>query len=196
MTLSPACASRTGWPSRPIRATPSRTCSTWPKGCVCQAVRAPGANVTRRTRVGVGVASVPSSSIHVWPVNQSLGPGLLVLAATSLISIGAISSSSGGTIHDRGRAPAGPARAPDGSEGGDRNAAADVGPDVRLLDVGCGTGELMSAAVARGATAVGVDLSEGMLEVARSTHPGLEFRRGDAEDLPFGDGEFQAADAP
>ena len=74
-------------------------------------------------------------------------------------------------------------------------AAADVGPDVRLLDVGCGTGELMSAAVARGATAVGVDLSEGMLEVARSTHPGLEFRRGDAEDLPFGDGEFQAATA-
>ncbi len=74
-------------------------------------------------------------------------------------------------------------------------AAANVGPGVRLLDVGCGTGELMSAAVARGATAVGVDLSDGMLEVARSAHPGLEFHRGDAEDLPFDDGDFQAVTA-
>jgi SAM-dependent methyltransferase len=73
--------------------------------------------------------------------------------------------------------------------------AAGVRPGVRLLDVGCGTGELVSAAVARGAVAVGVDLSEGMLEVARSRHPGLEFRRGDAEDLPFGDGEFQCVTA-
>jgi SAM-dependent methyltransferase len=73
--------------------------------------------------------------------------------------------------------------------------AAEVGEGVRLLDVASGTGELAAAASARGATAVGVDLAEGMLEEARSRHPGLEFRHADAEALPFGDGEFDAVTA-
>jgi SAM-dependent methyltransferase len=67
-----------------------------------------------------------------------------------------------------------------------------LGPgDGRCLDVGCGTG-LSTAAVAElGWSAVGVDLSEDMLEVARSR--GLEVIQGSADALPLGDGTFDAA---
>jgi SAM-dependent methyltransferase len=73
--------------------------------------------------------------------------------------------------------------------------AVSAGPGVHLLDVGCGTGALVSSAVGRGATAVGLDLSDGMLEAARARNPDVEFRLGDAEELPFGDAEFAALTA-
>ena len=61
----------------------------------------------------------------------------------------------------------------------------------RCLDVGCGTG-LATAAVAEvGWSAVGIDLSEDMLEVARGR--GLEVVQGSANALPFDDGTFDAA---
>ena len=63
--------------------------------------------------------------------------------------------------------------------------------DGRCLDVGCGTG-LSTAAVAElGWSAVGVDLSEDMLEVARGR--GLEVVQGSADGLPFEDETFDAA---
>jgi SAM-dependent methyltransferase len=71
--------------------------------------------------------------------------------------------------------------------------AARVGADVAVLDVGCGPGHLCAAAAARGARPVGVDLAEGMVAAARRAHPGLEFRRADAEDLPFAPASFDAA---
>ncbi len=66
-------------------------------------------------------------------------------------------------------------------------------PGERILDIAAGTG--MSAAVlARsGATVVALDFSEGMVEEGRRRHPDLEFVLGDAERLPFGDNEFDAA---
>lgn len=67
---------------------------------------------------------------------------------------------------------------------------AGVGAGMRVLDVACGPGHLSAAAAARGATPVGVDLAEGMLEQAREANPGLDLVRGDAEELPFGDAEF------
>jgi SAM-dependent methyltransferase len=63
---------------------------------------------------------------------------------------------------------------------------------VRLLDVACGPGALTAAAAKRGAQAVGVDLSTRMLELARQSHPGIDFREADIEHLSFADGSFDA----
>ena len=71
--------------------------------------------------------------------------------------------------------------------------AAGVGAGTRVLDVGCGRGDLCAAAAARGARPLGVDLAEGMLDAAREAHPDLQFRRGDAEDLPLETASFDAA---
>ncbi|MEP7048627.1 MAG: class I SAM-dependent methyltransferase [Ilumatobacteraceae bacterium] len=49
--------------------------------------------------------------------------------------------------------------------------AADLGSSQRVLDVGCGTGTLLEAAAAAGADAVGVDISEPMVEAARRRVP-------------------------
>ena len=71
--------------------------------------------------------------------------------------------------------------------------AARVGAGARVLDAGCGHGELCAAAAARGARPLGIDLAEGMVRAAQAAHPQLEFRVADAEELPFADGEFDAA---
>ncbi len=47
----------------------------------------------------------------------------------------------------------------------------DPGPDDRILDIGCGTGHLTSEIASTGATVVGIDQSEAMIEQARSSHP-------------------------
>ena len=48
-----------------------------------------------------------------------------------------------------------------------------VKPDMEVLDIGCGTGELMAHAARRGATVTGIDISETMLSVA-----GKRFKEG------------------
>jgi SAM-dependent methyltransferase len=71
--------------------------------------------------------------------------------------------------------------------------ATGVEPGRALLDVACGTGILARTAADRvGPTGqvIGVDLSEGMLTVARRLSPDLEWHHGDAEDLPFPDAAF------
>jgi SAM-dependent methyltransferase len=70
--------------------------------------------------------------------------------------------------------------------------AAGVGASMRVLDVATGRGHVAAAAAARGAEPVGVDIAEGMLAVARRDHPQLDFRPGDAEELPFADSSFDA----
>ena len=61
----------------------------------------------------------------------------------------------------------------------------------RCLDLACGTG-LSTAAVAElGWSAVGIDISGDMLELARRR--GLEVTEASAEALPFDDGAFDAA---
>lgn len=68
----------------------------------------------------------------------------------------------------------------------------------RVLDVGCGTGIVARRAAARvgeAGSVVGLDVNEGMLEVARAAadvEPPIEWRRGDATDLPFPDESFDA----
>jgi demethylmenaquinone methyltransferase/2-methoxy-6-polyprenyl-1,4-benzoquinol methylase len=80
-----------------------------------------------------------------------------------------------------------------------RERAADLAqllPGDRALDVACGTGDLaieLRERVGPGGAVVGLDFSEQMLELARRKQPAIEWRAGNALDLPFADGEFAAA---
>jgi SAM-dependent methyltransferase len=69
-----------------------------------------------------------------------------------------------------------------------------LGAATRLLDVGCGTGALVAAAVERlGVKAWGVDASEPMLVKARERRVrGVAFKLAQADDLPFRKGWFDA----
>ena len=72
-------------------------------------------------------------------------------------------------------------------------------PGQRVLDVATGTGLVAFALARRGCEVIGLDQSEDMLAVARkhlTERPELEHRvtfvQGEAERLPFDDGEFDA----
>jgi ubiquinone/menaquinone biosynthesis C-methylase UbiE len=67
-----------------------------------------------------------------------------------------------------------------------------VGAGTRVLDLACGPGLVAAAAAARGALPSGLDFSSAMIAVARAEYPGISFREGDAEVLPFADGSFDA----
>ena len=74
--------------------------------------------------------------------------------------------------------------------------AAAVEPDQAVLDVACGTGILARTAADRvGPTGkvIGIDLSEGMLTVARRLAPDIDWRPGDAARLPLPDGEVDVS---
>src|SRR5215218_4018452 len=73
-TTSPGRISSTGPPHRCARPTPEVTISVWPRGCVCQAVRAPGSNVTLAPAARAGTGASKSGSIRTVPVNHSAGP--------------------------------------------------------------------------------------------------------------------------
>jgi SAM-dependent methyltransferase len=51
----------------------------------------------------------------------------------------------------------------------------------RVLDLGCGTGDLLNAL--RPSIGVGVDFSQAMIDIAKRTHPHLTFVHGDIENL-------------
>ena len=72
-----------------------------------------------------------------------------------------------------------------------------VGPEDRVLDVACGTGDLAEAFAAAGpAEVLGVDFAEPMIERARAKaarkrgRPRPTYRIADALDLPFDAGRF------
>jgi ubiquinone/menaquinone biosynthesis C-methylase UbiE len=71
-----------------------------------------------------------------------------------------------------------------------------VAPGSRLLDVGCGAGQLALIAARNGAKVTGCDISTNWLEKARerAAAEGLSvnFEEGDAEELPYADGQFDA----
>jgi SAM-dependent methyltransferase len=64
---------------------------------------------------------------------------------------------------------------------------------MNFLDIASGPGYVAAAAAKRGAIVLGVDFSAAMIVQARRLHPGIDFREGDAENLPFGSGLFDAA---
>lgn len=72
-------------------------------------------------------------------------------------------------------------------------AAADVGAGDHVLDVACGTGILARAALERVGAAgavTAIDLNDGMLAVARKRSTAIDWRNGDACELPFADQTF------
>jgi SAM-dependent methyltransferase len=64
---------------------------------------------------------------------------------------------------------------------------------MSFLDIASGPGYLAAAAAKRGATVLGVDFSAAMVANAQGLQLGVEFREGDAEALPCGNGLFDAA---
>ncbi len=63
-----------------------------------------------------------------------------------------------------------------------------VSPNQRILEIGCGTGSLLSRLnPSRG---VGIDFSADMIERAKLRHPELEYHQMDAHDLSSIDGPF------
>jgi SAM-dependent methyltransferase len=63
----------------------------------------------------------------------------------------------------------------------------------RVGDLGCGPGRITPYLASRGLDAFGLDLSPGMVEVAREAHPELSFEVGDLLDLDLPDGELGGA---
>ncbi len=69
-------------------------------------------------------------------------------------------------------------------------------PGERILDLSTGTGWTSRVVARRGATVVGVDIAAELLDAARDIAEAealsIDYRIGDAEDLPFEDGAFDA----
>ncbi len=63
-----------------------------------------------------------------------------------------------------------------------------VPPGARVLDVGCGLGDLLATLHSPGS--VGIDLSPRVIELARARHPGLDLRVCDVEADPLPEGPF------
>ncbi|NJC82023.1 class I SAM-dependent methyltransferase [Planosporangium mesophilum] len=63
----------------------------------------------------------------------------------------------------------------------------------KIADVGCGPGHVAAYLAGRGAEVVGIDLSPGMVEVARRRNPGLRFEVGSLTALPVPDATWAGA---
>lgn len=72
--------------------------------------------------------------------------------------------------------------------------AARIRPGARVLEIGCGTGEILAAV--EPALGVGVDRSRGMLLRARRKFPDLRWLRADADSLPVRLDRFDAVLLP
>ncbi|MEV5961236.1 methyltransferase domain-containing protein [Kribbella sp. NPDC051952] len=66
-------------------------------------------------------------------------------------------------------------------------------PTGPVGDLGCGTGRITGYLAGRGMDVFGIDLTPGMIEVARREYPALRFEVGTLFDLPLKDGELAGA---
>lgn len=63
----------------------------------------------------------------------------------------------------------------------------------RVADIGCGPGRVAAFMADHGLEVVGVDVSQAMLDVARTAHPGIEFEEGRLDALPIETGVLAGA---
>ncbi len=66
-------------------------------------------------------------------------------------------------------------------------------PNPRIIDLGCGDGRDTQYLSNKGADVVGIDLSRGMINLARKKYSGCAFIRTDMRDTVFPDDTFQGA---
>ncbi|GIH02449.1 hypothetical protein Rhe02_05160 [Rhizocola hellebori] len=69
--------------------------------------------------------------------------------------------------------------------------ASALGPEARVLDVGCGAGDLLAHLDRLGMAAAGIDPAPAMAALARSRVPRAQVRVGDAMRLPWPDAHFR-----
>lgn len=73
----------------------------------------------------------------------------------------------------------------------------EIQPGTRLLDIGCGAGQLTIPAAQRGIDVVGIDLAQNLVdqanERARTENLNVQIDQGDAEALPYPDASFDVA---
>lgn len=68
-----------------------------------------------------------------------------------------------------------------------------IGKTGRVVEVGCGPGQVAAYLARRGVAVEGVDLSPEMIDVARSAHRAIEFREADMMALPYADASLAGA---
>ncbi|MFT4657747.1 MAG: SAM-dependent methyltransferase [Ilumatobacter sp.] len=72
-------------------------------------------------------------------------------------------------------------------------AAAELEGARRVLDIGCGDGQISRLAAAQGASVIGIDPTWNCVSVAAERGGGAAFARAGAAELPFADASFDAA---
>ena len=72
-------------------------------------------------------------------------------------------------------------------------ATAELAGFERIVDIGCGDGQISRLLSAQGSTVVGVDPTWNQIRVAAERGGGVAYVRSGAASLPFGDGAFDAA---
>jgi SAM-dependent methyltransferase len=68
-------------------------------------------------------------------------------------------------------------------------------PGARVLDIGCGSGDLIAHLDQRGFSTSGIDPARGMVALARGRVPAADIRSGDAENLPWPTNTFDLVTA-
>ncbi len=72
-------------------------------------------------------------------------------------------------------------------------AEAELAGARRVLDIGCGDGQISRLLAAGGATVIGIDPTWNQIAVAHERAGGAAYARASADRLPFADGSFDAA---